>query len=126
LNHEEAKETKETKNFYSPRFLRFLRFFVVHFFPNLARFDIGKIQMRIVTLAFYLVASCTTLHTNAVAQIQIGTVTGLVTDPAGARIAGAKISLTNPVSNYKETQISDARGEISFNNVSFGAQRCSA
>jgi hypothetical protein len=53
------------------------------------------------------------------AQIQIGVISGPVTDPAGARVAGAKIRLSNPITGYDETRAADARGEFAFNNVPF-------
>jgi hypothetical protein len=51
------------------------------------------------------------------AQIQIGTLTGTVADPAGARVAGAKLTLSNALAEVVEMRVSDDRGEFAFNNL---------
>ena len=53
------------------------------------------------------------------AQIRIGTITGTVTDPAGARVAGAKLTLSNPIVGFEEIRVTDANGEFAFNNLPF-------
>jgi hypothetical protein len=50
-------------------------------------------------------------------NISAGTVTGTITDPSSAAIAGATITLSNPVSNYKQTASSDQAGAFRFTNV---------
>jgi hypothetical protein len=55
----------------------------------------------------------------APAQIQIGTVGGSVTDPAGARLTGARVTLLNALNGYSETRTTDERGEFTFNNLPF-------
>src|SRR4030095_13342051 len=52
-------------------------------------------------------------------QIQIGTVTGTVTDPVGARLPGAKVSLSNALTGFNDVGTTDDRGESTFNNVPF-------
>ena len=54
-------------------------------------------------------------------QIQIGTINGVITDPTGARLAGAQVSLRHPVSGASERRVTDDRGVFAFNNVAFGA-----
>jgi hypothetical protein len=61
------------------------------------------------------------LCVSIAAQIQIGTISGAVTDQAGARVVGAKIRLNNAVTGYDETRVADASGEFTFNNVPFAA-----
>ena len=50
-------------------------------------------------------------------SISSGTVTGVVTDPSGAAIAGAAAVLHNAVSNYSRTASTDAAGGFRFSNV---------
>lgn len=69
----------------------------------------------ILSLFLLLVVVC-----GAAAQIQIGTVKVQVTDPAGARLAGAALTLTNALTGYRQTGTTDAQGEAAFNNVPFG------
>lgn len=54
------------------------------------------------------------------AQIQIGTVKGSVTDPTAALVAAADIKLNNPVTGFRISTTTDARGDFVFNNVPFG------
>lgn len=55
----------------------------------------------------------------ATAQIQIGTLHGVVTDPAGGRVAQAVITLDNRLTGYAATLTTDARGEFTINNLPF-------
>jgi Carboxypeptidase regulatory-like domain/TonB-dependent Receptor Plug Domain len=48
-----------------------------------------------------------------------GTITGTVTDPTGAVIAGAKVTIHNPVSGYEDSAKTDSTGNFSFSNVPF-------
>ncbi|HUK17864.1 MAG TPA: TonB-dependent receptor [Bryobacteraceae bacterium] len=50
-------------------------------------------------------------------NISAGTVTGIVTDPSSAAIAGATVTLSNPVSNFKQTATTDQAGAFRFTNV---------
>jgi len=54
------------------------------------------------------------------AQIQIGTVTGSVTDSAGAVLPAIEIVLHNPIAGYHRVVTTGGRGEFAFNNVPFG------
>jgi hypothetical protein len=47
---------------------------------------------------------------QAHAQLYDGSLTGVVTDPSGAVIAGAKVTLTDLGKGYKHTAVSDAQG----------------
>jgi hypothetical protein len=46
-----------------------------------------------------------------------GTITGAVTDPQGAVVPGATVTIANPVSGYTRTATSDASGNYQFSNV---------
>ena len=57
------------------------------------------------------------------AQVQIGTVRGVVADPTGARLPGAKVTLQHPISGFYRRAITDQRGEFAFNNVPFASHK---
>ncbi|HZF38607.1 MAG TPA: TonB-dependent receptor, partial [Blastocatellia bacterium] len=69
---------------------------------------------RLLALAVVLL-----LATDAHAQIQIGTVKGAITDPAGAVVAGAVVWLTNSITGEKVESVTDGAGGFVFNNVHF-------
>src|SRR5579883_1166955 len=48
-----------------------------------------------------------------------GTITGIVTDPSGAVIPGATVTINNPVSQYSQTATTDTAGHFSFPNLPF-------
>lgn len=51
---------------------------------------------------------------------------GTVTDPSGAAIPGAKLTLTNAATGFQSTFVSDAAGEFSFRNLTPGKYNLSA
>ena len=53
------------------------------------------------------------------AQNNAGSINGTVTDPQGAVVPGATVTITNPVSGYTRTATSDASGTFQFANVPF-------
>src|ERR1700729_284827 len=53
------------------------------------------------------------------AQSNSGTVTGTVTDPSGAVVAGASVSIANPVSEYSRTVTTDKAGHYQFTSLPF-------
>lgn len=62
---------------------------------------------------------CLTISIGALSQIQIGTVKGVVLDPAQATLSGAKALLHNPVTGYKAVSPTDENGNFTFDNVPF-------
>jgi hypothetical protein len=50
-------------------------------------------------------------------SISSGTVTGVVSDPSGGVIGGARVELRNPVTGYAQAGVTDAAGSFRFNNV---------
>src|ERR1700680_1749616 len=48
-----------------------------------------------------------------------GTVLGTVTDPSGAIVPRAKVSIINPVSGFTRTALTDGAGHYEFDNVPF-------
>ena len=48
-----------------------------------------------------------------------GSINGTVTDPSGAVIPGATVTIHNPITGYERTASTDASGAFSFTNVPF-------
>lgn len=61
------------------------------------------------------------LPANASAQIQIGVVKGVVSDPAGALLSGADLTLDNSLTGFHASTTTADRGEYLFDNVPFGS-----
>jgi hypothetical protein len=57
------------------------------------------------------------LATCLIAQSNSGTVSGTVTDPSGAVVAGASVSLSNPVSEYSRKVLTDNAGHYQFTGL---------
>ena len=57
--------------------------------------------------------------TGASGQIQIGSIKGAITDPAGAAVTDANVWLTNSITGEKVGGIIDGAGGFVFNNVPF-------
>ena len=53
------------------------------------------------------------------AQSNSGSISGTVTDPSGAVIPGASVSIQNPVSAYTRTTTTDNTGHFRFPNLPF-------
>jgi hypothetical protein len=56
---------------------------------------------------------------TAQAQSNSGSISGVVTDPSGAVVPGATITVENPVSGYLRTAKTDATGHFQFSNLPF-------
>ena len=48
-----------------------------------------------------------------------GTISGTITDPSGAVVPGATVTIENPVSQYSRTAITDRSGQYRFPNLPF-------
>src|SRR3984885_11663041 len=46
-----------------------------------------------------------------------GTINGVVKDPSGAVVAGAAVTIHNPVSGYDRSTTSDSTGSFTFSNI---------
>src|SRR6187200_3168475 len=76
-----------------------------------------KTTIKLFTLAVFAAFSLL-LATAAMAQTSTtGTVEGTVTDPNGAVISGASVSLTGPNLFRSQTTTTDGSGLYRFNNV---------
>ncbi len=60
---------------------------------------------------------------NGMAQSTSGVVNGTVTDASGAVVPSATVILSNPVSGYTRTQVTDSAGSFSFHNLPFNPYR---
>ena len=59
------------------------------------------------------------LASYVLAQSNSGTIIGTVTDPTGAVVPGASVSIQNPVSQYSRTAVTDKAGQYQFSNIPF-------
>ncbi len=50
-------------------------------------------------------------------QSNSGVVTGVITDPTGALLPGATVTIVNPVSGYSRSAVTDGAGHFDFTNV---------
>ena len=71
---------------------------------------------RILQVVLFIAASFVSAH----AQITTGTVRGTVTDPNGAVVPGAKVTLTKKSTNTSSTQVTTASGTFEFTNLLTG------
>ena len=53
------------------------------------------------------------------AQSNAGSINGVITDPSGAVVPGATVSIENPVSQYARSTTTDSAGHYSFPNLPF-------
>jgi Carboxypeptidase regulatory-like domain/TonB-dependent Receptor Plug Domain len=76
---------------------------------------------RGIVSAFLLICSATLSSGTLLAQAigNSGTVAGTVTDPTGAVIPGAAVTIENPVSKYERTVTTDKIGHFQFPNIPF-------
>ena len=63
---------------------------------------------------------------GAMAQSGAGNINGTVSDPTGAVIPGAVVTIANAVSGYTRTTTSDASGQYQFTNVPMNPYKLSA
>ena len=61
------------------------------------------------------------IATPLAAQEATASITGIVVDPAGARIAAARVELTSQDSGYEQNTRTDKEGSFRFSNVAPGA-----
>ena len=75
---------------------------------------------------FLLCVSLLALSLNGFAQIQNGQFTGTVSDPSGAAIANAKVTVTNVGTNFAVTTTTDPAGLYKFNELPVGTYKITA
>jgi hypothetical protein len=70
---------------------------------------------RDVLIALAIFISCFALHAQSAGNF--GSVNGTVTDPTGAVVPGASVTMLNPVSTFKRQATTDNAGRYHFTNV---------
>ena len=73
-----------------------------------------SIRPRSVSVLFFFLLL---VHIAAFSQGYFGTVSGLITDPSGAAIAGAKVTLVDQQKGFHFDSMSDGAGRYSFRSV---------
>ncbi|MBA2341177.1 MAG: TonB-dependent receptor, partial [Pyrinomonadaceae bacterium] len=71
------------------------------------------------TLVVAALISVFILSFNASAQTRIGAVQGTVKDPNGALVSGANVTITQPITGYRQSAQTDAEGNFKLVNIPF-------
>src|SRR6202040_1410243 len=66
------------------------------------------------------------LAISAFAQVQNGQFTGTVTDPTGAAVANAKITVTNPATDLSISATTNSSGNYVIKEIPVGAYKLTA
>jgi hypothetical protein len=77
-------------------------------------------------LSFALVFLFSAIFWTVQAQSNSGSISGTVTDPSGAVVPGATITVENPVSGYLRTAKTDSTGRFQFSNLPFNPYHLTA
>src|SRR5947209_3654814 len=77
--------------------------------------SITKFTLRLVLLLAVAVVASAPLLAQALGSA--GTVTGVITDPNGAVVPNATVTISNPITGYTRTVNADADGTFKFNDV---------
>ncbi len=70
-------------------------------------------------LSFVFVFVFSAMFWPVQAQSNSGSISGAVTDPSGAVVPGASVTIENPVSGYTRTATTDSAGRFQFSNLPF-------
>src|SRR5437667_4433845 len=76
---------------------------------------IGVMTKLVGLSCLVLLVSC--LASAYAQSISSGTVTGVVTDPSGGLVRGARVQLRNPVTGYEQSVVTDDAGSFRFNHI---------
>ena len=79
------------------------------------------LMRRVVFLPFLLVFALPCLALDGSQSAASGLITGTVTDPTGAVLPGATVTIQNPVSQYQRTAKTDDAGHFQFANVPYNS-----
>src|SRR6202051_3329651 len=82
----------------------------------------SSLRRAVGVFLFSIFASVSTLF----AQSNSGVVSGTVTDPIGAVIPGAVVSISNPVSGYSRSMATDSGGHFQFTNLPLNSYHLTA
>ncbi len=78
-----------------------------------------RIPLALIAMALFASSAVTYAQSS-------GTIRGSVLDPSGAVIAGANVTIQNPVSHYSQSTKSDSQGNFDFPNVPFNPYHLTA
>jgi Carboxypeptidase regulatory-like domain/TonB dependent receptor len=90
------------------------------------RAEVTSSTPRLGRTAALLLFICTLCVTAAFAQFDTGTITGSVTDPSGAMVPNAKVTVTNTGTGIEKTYASDSSGNFVASALPFGNYTVSA
>ncbi|MDT7605315.1 MAG: hypothetical protein QOF61_3312 [Acidobacteriota bacterium] len=79
--------------------------------PNVATCFIHRLIVAVVAVMIF------SLSAQAQGLGSAGSISGVITDPNGAVVPGATVTISNPVTGYKRTATSDTDGTYRFNDV---------
>lgn len=79
-----------------------------------------RASTKILTFAFFFLATMLVLPSRAPGQTAAGRILGTVTDPAGAAIAGAKVTVTNTATGVHWETSTDATGVYQVLDLAIG------
>lgn len=85
--------------------------------PGLKEFPTGPARIDFMRISQWLVVLCLVLLMSigtAMAQSAFGSISGSVTDPQGAAVPGATVTVTNESTNVKQTTQTNTRGNFVF------------
>src|SRR3989454_7743762 len=86
--------------------------------------DVGsKRTFNLLTRALILLLATFTLSVGVRSQVLYGSMTGIVTDPKGAAVPGARVEVTNMATSETRSVTSDERGGYTFNDLQAGTYR---
>jgi len=77
-------------------------------------------------LSFVLVFVFSAMFSTVQAQSNSGSISGTVTDPSGAVVPGATVTVENPVSGLLRTAKTDSAGRFQFSNLPFNPYHLTA
>lgn len=77
------------------------------------------IWVTLVTVLFVIFLTLSLSPVALAQSINSGTVTGVVSDPSGAIVKDADVEISNALTGYRQTTVTDANGAFRFNNVPF-------
>src|SRR2546425_5345264 len=83
----------------------------------------SKRSFKLLTRALILLLATFTLSVGVRSQVLYGSMTGIVTDPKGAAVPGAKVEVTNMATSETRSVTSDERGGYTFNDLQAGTYR---
>ena len=85
----------------------------------------GKALLRYCLMLALLGVNLIAVPNFCFGQDTNASLSGTVTDPSGAAIPNAKLTLTNEATGFESSFVSDASGEFSFRNLTPGKYRLS-